>query len=657
MSLGDLVGISNHFGADPEFVLAGGGNTSFKDENHLYIKGSGTTLADITESGFVRMNRQKLQIIWQKSYPENSDLRESQVLEDLMDARDKGEHNKRPSVETSLHDSFPQSFVVHTHPALINALTCSRNGESEVKKLFGDKAIWINSMNPGYILAKSVKSAIDEYILRTGSNPELVFLQNHGIFIAADTTDEIKRITGDVISTIQNNIKRMPDLIGSEPDKDKICSIAPAVRMLLKENNPSSVLTFLTNNEIQNLVKDKKSFSKAASAFTPDHIVYCRHEPLFVETQSDTESTLESLQYGIAQYKARNGFVPKVIAIEKLGVFAWGMNKKAADTAAALFLDTVKISCYAESFGGGQFMTKDQIDFILNWEVESYRAKISLAAGSAKRLSDKIAIVTGSAQGFGRGIAEEMLKQGAYVVIADINYDLAREAASIFCNEFGSGKAYPIQTDVTNEQSVKNMITETVLMYGGLDILVSNAGVLKAGSLDEMELKTFEFVTNVNYTAFFICAKYASKIMKAQHRFDPEYLMDIIEINSKSGLEGSNKNFAYAGSKFGGIGLVQSFALELLEYKIKVNAVCPGNFFEGPLWSNPENGLFVQYLRSGKVPGAVSIEDVKRYYEHRVPMKRGCTVIDVARAILYIIEQEYETGQAVPVTGGQVMLR
>ncbi len=144
--------------------------------------------------------------------------------------------------------------------------------------------------------------------------------------------------------------------------------------------------------------------------------------------------------------------------------------------------------------------------------------------------------------------------------------------------------------------------------------------------------------------------------MKIQHDFNHGLFMDIIQINSKSGLEGSNKNFAYAGGKFGGIGLTQSFALELVSWNIKVNAICPGNYFEGPLWADPENGLFAQYLRAGKVPAAKTVEDVKRFYESKVPMNRGCNPEDVVKAILYIIEQHYETGQAVPVTGGQVML-
>ncbi|MGI6576498.1 MAG: SDR family NAD(P)-dependent oxidoreductase [Eubacteriales bacterium] len=267
------------------------------------------------------------------------------------------------------------------------------------------------------------------------------------------------------------------------------------------------------------------------------------------------------------------------------------------------------------------------------------------------RLAGKIAIVTGGAQGFGLGIAKEMVREGATVVLADLNEELAKTAAA----EFGD-RAIGIKVDVSNTQSVERMVIETVVRFGGLDIMVSNAGVLKAGSLAEMTQESFEFVTKVNYTGFFLCAKYASEIMKAQYEADNSMWSDIIQINSKSGLEGSKANFAYAGGKFGGIGLTQSFALELAPWQIKVNAICPGNFYDGPLWSDPENGLFVQYLRAGKVPGAKNVQDVKEFYLSKSPIKRGCYPEDVAKALFYCVEQLYETGQAIPVTGGQVML-
>ena len=273
------------------------------------------------------------------------------------------------------------------------------------------------------------------------------------------------------------------------------------------------------------------------------------------------------------------------------------------------------------------------------------------------RLAGRICLVTGGAQGFGEGIARELAAAGATLVIADLNLVLAETVADSLNRLHGSGTALAVPVNVGDEESVHAMVRQIVLRFGGLDLLVSNAGVLRAGGLEEMTLLNFEFVTRINYTAFFLVTKYGSRPMKIQTRFDPDYAADIVQINSKSGLEGSNKNFAYAGGKFGGIGLVQSFAKELVDHRIKVNAICPGNYYEGPLWSDPEKGLFVQYLQAGKVPGAESVQDVYDFYVAKVPMRRGCSPKDVTRAILYCVEQQYETGQAIPVTGGQNMLK
>jgi sorbitol-6-phosphate 2-dehydrogenase len=277
-------------------------------------------------------------------------------------------------------------------------------------------------------------------------------------------------------------------------------------------------------------------------------------------------------------------------------------------------------------------------------------------ASRARVVKNRIALVTGGAQGFGEEIVRGLVSAGAFVYIADLNREGAEKLAAGLNGEYGGTFAFPLGVNVADEESVRIMAETITLTSGGLDLCVSNAGVLRAASILEQDIGAFKFVTEVNYTAFAILTKHCGLLMKAQHSAAPSWSTDIIQINSKSGLDGSSKNGSYAGSKFGGIGLVQSFAKELVEYRIKVNAVCPGNFFDGPLWSDPAKGLFVQYLNTGKAPGAKTVADVKAFYESKVPMGRGCTGPDLIRALLYLVEQVYETGQALPVTGGQVML-
>lgn len=650
MGLDTLQRISHKYGSSSSYVLAGGGNTSFKDGEHLFVKGSGTSLATISVDGFVKMSRKSLAQIWNKTYSQVQEEREAEVLCDMMASRCAGEESKRPSVETLLHNLFTQSYVLHVHPAMVNGLTCSQEGKGAMERMFPE-AIWVEETEPGYVLASKCRERIKEYEQRTGKVAKLLFLQNHGVFFAADGEGEMDELVSSVMNKLEATVKVEPDMAVLEPNYELVNKIAPALRILYNADGVASV-RFTLNSEIEKLCASREAFAILERPMSPDHIVYCKSVPMFVEDYS-----VEGLKAQLSSFEEKNKFLPKVVFVKDVGMFAIGKTPKEATTVTDVWLDAVQISVYAKSFGGVRPMAPQMVDFIANWEVESYRSKVAMKAEGVKKFTGKIAIVTGGAKGLGEELSKFLAENGACVVVADRDIMNGERVVRDIVKTNGARTAMFVYTDVTDEGSVKMLVDYTVCQYGGLDIFINNAGIIKAGSIEETTKADFEKILSVNYTAYFTCVQNAVKIMKKQREANSHYISDIIEINSKSGISGSAMNFSYSGSKFGGIGLTQSFALELAPFGIKVNAVCPGNLLDGDLWSNPVNGLFVQYLNAGKVPGAKTVEDVRRFYEKKVPLGRGCEARDVALAVSYAIEQKYETGQVIPVTGGQIMLK
>lgn len=256
------------------------------------------------------------------------------------------------------------------------------------------------------------------------------------------------------------------------------------------------------------------------------------------------------------------------------------------------------------------------------------------------RLKERVALVTGAGQGLGEALAQRLVTEGAAVAVADLNGEAAERVAAEL--RASGARAIGLKANVTSEEDVAEMVRRTEAELGPLEILIANAGVLKAHDIQDFPLSDWRLVLDVNLTGYFLCAREAAQAMA------PRGKGVIVQINSKSGKKGSFRNSAYAASKFGGIGLTQSLALDLAPYKIRVNAVCPGNLLDGTLWSE---SLFEQYAKKW----SITPEEVRKKYEDQVPLGRGCTYEDVANVVLFLASDDssYMTGQAINVTGGQ----
>jgi rhamnose utilization protein RhaD (predicted bifunctional aldolase and dehydrogenase)/NAD(P)-dependent dehydrogenase (short-subunit alcohol dehydrogenase family) len=663
--LEQLVALSHYYGSNPEFVLAGGGNTSVKLGDRLLVKASGYPLATIGPEGIVELDRGALQALLQSTLSTDPAQREEQFKAAVLGARVEPREGRRPSVEAVLHHLIPSRFVVHTHPTLVNIFGCSRDGGAILTSELGDQVVWIDPVDPGFLLAKTLERALGDYQARTGrEGPRAIVMGNHGLVVSGETPDEIRAHTDWLFQELERLLGPtrsatpfgVVSTMAKARSRELVNVIAPALRALLSPGEALKVVTLDDSPSAMRLAgaSDGEALT-ALGPLCPDQIVYCKSFPLWFEDEAGTDP-VDSLAHAVGEYRRRHQTLPNVVLVKGLGLLTAGDTWSAADCTRQVYKDAIDVMAGAVALGGVVCLGDELRRFIEDWEVESYRREVASSGRRAGRVAGKVVLVTGAAQGFGLQIAQDLVAEGAHVAMADVNDVGARAQAEVLSAQWGEGRAIGLSVDVADAASVDELVHKVVRAYGGLDVLVSNAGVLRAASVKTQAERDFDLSTAVNYKGYFLCVQKAVPVMAIPHRVRPNHWSDIVQINSKSGLAGSEKNFAYAGSKFGGVGLTQSFALELVADGIKVNSVCPGNFLDGPLWSDPKTGLFVQYLNAGKIPGAQTVDDVRDYYTSKVPMQRGCTTADVMKAIYYLVEQEYETGQALPVTGGQVML-
>ena len=350
-NLEQIVELSHKYGV-ADYVKGGGGNTSYKDNTTVWVKPSGTTLITIKAEDFLAMDRAKLNTLNEVDPPTDPTEREALITEYMLNAK-LVPNNARPSVEAPLHNSLSTAYVIHTHPAIVNGMTCGVGGKDACKELF-PKALWVDFVDPGYTLCIQVQKDIKCYKAKYGIEPSIIFLDNHGIFISADTPQEIDALYDNVMSVLKEKYKTVnisTELkIVSLPAKDKQDSAIA----FIKENYPQDGIS----------VEVSGSFNVPQGPISPDHIVYSR---------SYSFSGIPAMQ-SLKDFQGKHGYLPYVITWDNI-VFGIGTTKKKASLALEFAQDGALVTHLTEAFGGIDYLTDASREFIENWEVEFYRSK------------------------------------------------------------------------------------------------------------------------------------------------------------------------------------------------------------------------------------------------------------------------------------------
>jgi len=650
-ALRHLIGISRSVGRDPSLVQGGGGNTSVKtpDGGHMYIKASGTAIREIAQHrGWCRLRvASVLAILEDESLASMAPPeRESQTVQRLaMCCDERAEADSRPSVESYLHALLGRC-VVHLHPTAVGAYVCARNGRSQLQRLLRHHSpppLWVPYVDPGYQLARRIKRLVSAYQRRWKRSPSVLFLENHGLLVSADTPEQALKHLRVIIALCSGKLKPSRVPWRKAPPRSEVVRLKLAIRRaVFQATGQYATVVHLRDDRLAAFLARRDAPALVSvPALSPDELVYANGPPLWLEPR-DADSLTGKLkgQTARGQPPAASFLVPEV------GLFVAG-TEKSIPTIQEVVTASLLARAAAADLGGAKPLTRPQRDFIIHWEAESFRREIARGP-QAGELAGRIALVTGAGSGLGRSIALGLARAGCAVALADLDLPSTVETAAQIANELPSASTAALPCDVTSEKDVEQAFASVLDRWGGLDILVNAAGIAPAHSLVDLPLDQWRAALAVNLTGYFLMARAAARIMIQQSMGGC-----IINLSSKSGLEASRSNTAYNATKAGEIHMARGWALELGEYGIRVNSVAPGNVFEGSRIWNPE------YIRVCAQKYGIKPEEVIPYYVNMTALRRQITGQDVADAVVFLCSDRARTvtGQTLVADSGQVMVR
>ena len=469
----------------------------------------------------------------------------------------------------------------------------TRDGQRLAEEIFGDTIIWLPYVDPGFTLAQALKQALADHAARNGGSAKAILMANHGLIVAGDSRRRFARHTDEMLDKICRPARRRlgncvvrPADATAKTRRELVRMIGPALRGLLADGDRRTQdrhLRRLADRPRSGRHRSRQGGSDAGP-LTPDQIVYCGSFPLWFEprTARTKRRLVDRLRDAIdaAQHDAPAS-PPKIVLVAGRRPVRRRRRLQASRTRpATVYLDAVKVMAGATRLGGVSYLTDRERQFIEDWEVESYRERSLRQRRPGGRLKGKVAVVTGAARDSVSKSPAAWPPRAAHVVLADVNEAGVASCGRANCARHTAPARGLGLADERHRQRVDPAgdRRRSFARTAASTCSSPTPACCEAESVKTQSEQDFDFVTDVNYKGYFLCVQKAAPVLATQHRAKPDYWSDIIQINSKSGLSGSKKNFAYAGSKFGGIGLTQSFALELVEDGIKVNSICPGNF-------------------------------------------------------------------------------
>ncbi|WP_147103371.1 bifunctional aldolase/short-chain dehydrogenase [Nesterenkonia populi] len=663
-----LIARSNRLGSDPKNTNYAGGNTSAKgtdrdpvtgdDVELLWVKGSGGDLGTLKESGLatLRLDRMRAMV---NTYPG------AEREDEMVAAFDYALHGKggaAPSIDTAMHGLVDAAHVDHLHPDSGIAIATAAEGPELTQKIFGDKVVWVPWRRPGFQLGLDIAEIKKQ-------NPQAVgcILGGHGITAWGETSEESERNSLWVIDTAAEYIREnsKPEPFGPALDgygalneserRAKAAALMPTIRSFASQDRPQvghftddhAVLDFLAHAEHPRLAELGTS--------CPDHFLRTKVKPLVLDLPSDAsvEDSVSRLRKLHETYRkdyqayydhhagpdspAIRGADPAIVLVPGVGMFSFGKDKQTARVAGEFYINAINVMRGAEGLSTYAPIDEREKFRIEYWALEE--AKLQRMP-KPKELATRIALVTGAASGLGKAIAGRLVVEGAVVAIADLNLEKAQEAAAEIG---GPDKAVGIAVDVSDENAVRQAVDETLLAFGGLDIVVNNAGLSLSKSLLETAEKDWDLQHNVMAKGSFLVSKTAAEVL-----IDQGLGGDIIYISSKNSIFAGPNNIAYSAAKADQAHQVRLLAAELGEHQIRVNGINPDGVVQG-------SGIFASGWGANRAKTyGIEEKDLGKFYAQRTILKREVLPENVANAAFVLLSSDmsHTTGLHVPVDAG-----